>query len=96
MERDAEATFKSIVDGFNFMTPIVIDYYDLGNRICELSTNARGNMHSKNYFGAKLFGVTNIVYKGNKWVRDFDKDTAFDKKSDAVEYIESLRNENKS
>lgn len=86
MERDTKATFKSVVDGFNFITPIVIDYYDLGNRICEMSTNIHMNM----------FGVTNIIHKGNKWVRDFDKDTAFDKESDAIEYIESLRNESKS
>ncbi len=91
MERDAKATFQSVVKGTNFMTPIIISYYDLGNRICELSTNVRGNLRSKHYFGDKLFGVTNIVHKGNEWVRDIDKDMAFDKEADAVEYIESLK-----
>jgi hypothetical protein len=88
MNKELEIRFKSIVGGSNFMTPIVIDYFERGDYIIELST---GNGKFCGLYG---YGVTVANTKTNEHCIDLcesfsdaNKDIAREK---AMEYINSL------
>ena len=86
--RNKKMAFKSIVDGVNFMTPEVVDYFERGKFVAELSTS------DDLFCGLHAFGVTVANTKDRKheisMCRSFlnkDKETA---RKNALEYINSL------
>ena len=68
MERqELELEFKRIVGGDNFMTPVIIDYFERGSYIIELST---GN---GKFCGLYCYGVTIADTKTRKHLIDLSK-----------------------
>lgn len=85
-ENPLREKFAKILGGFNFITPVIVDYVQRGRYICEIS--------KEQYPAEHLVGVT-IVDTVNK-ERCMDKDTSFTGKTwdesmqKAYSYIESL------
>ena len=86
LENPLRKEFAKILGGFNFITPVLVDYVRKGRYICEISKEQYPTEH--------LVGVT-IVDTVNK-ERCMDKDTSFTGKTwdesmqKAYSYIESL------
>lgn len=85
-ENPLREKFTKILKGFNFITPVIVDYVQSGRYICEISKERHVVEH--------LVGVT-VVDTVNK-ERCMDKDTSFTGKTwnesmqKAYSYIESL------
>lgn len=89
MERqELELEFKRIVGGDNFMTPVIIDYFERGSYIIELSTG-----HGK-FCGLYCYGVTIADTKKREHLVDLSKSFSSSSKEialkDAMEYIDSF------
>lgn len=89
MERqELELMFKGIVGADNFMTPVIIDYFERGSYIIELST---GN---GKFCGLYCYGVTIADTKTRKHLIDLSKSFSSPCKDialkDAMEYIASF------
>lgn len=72
--------FRKVVKGKNFITPYVIDYYEIKNGVCELS-KGRG------FFSDYLYGVT-VVQNG---IKNDEISTCFQEEEEAKNYINSLK-----
>ena len=79
--------FHSIVPGYNFITPIIIDYRKIGKYIVELSTN------TKNSLIGTVYGITVIKQIGNTYIKDNKKCIAKFNMEDVEEYLKELENE---
>lgn len=89
MERqELELEFKRIVGGNNFMTPVIIDYFERGSYIIELSTG-----HGK-FCGLYCYGVTIADTKTREHLVDLSKNFSSSSKDialkNAMEYIASF------
>lgn len=89
MERqELELEFKRIVGADNFMTPVIIDYFERGSYIIELSTG-----HGK-FCGLYCYGVTIADTNTRKHLIDLSKSFSSSSKEialkDAMEYINSF------
>ena len=89
MERqELELKFKGIVGGDNCMTPVIIDYFERGSYIIELST---GN---GKFCGLYCYGVTIADTKTRKHLIDLSNSFSSPSKEialkDAMEYIDSF------
>lgn len=71
--------FCTVVKGHNFMTPYVIDYYEIKDGACELSTGK--------FLDVTLFGVTVVKNRKNR----YDLSKCFDSENEAMEYIKTLQ-----
>lgn len=89
MERqELELEFKRIVGGDNFMTPVIIDYFERGSYIIELSTG-----HGK-FCDLYCYGVTIADTKTREHLVDLSKNFSSSSKDialkNAMDYIASF------
>lgn len=75
----ASKEFCTIVGGRNFITPYVIDYYDIKDGACELSKGK--------FLDNTLFGVTVVKNGENR----YDLSKCFHSENEAMDYIKTLQ-----
>ena len=78
--------FHSIVPGYNFITPVIIDYRKIGKYIVELSTN------TKNSLIGIVYGITVIKQIDNTYIKDDKKCIAKFNMEDVEKYLKELEN----
>lgn len=76
----------------NFITPVTVGYFEIGDHICEISRGSSNNFSdSLSEAYNKLHGVTVITkVHGNRYRRNDDLSQCFESYEEAVDYINNL------